>query len=56
MRRPLGEPSLAGFISVSRLFQVALEELRVSPFYFQKGVKKGFSYEITSTRKDLMWS
>lgn len=55
MRRPLGEPSLAGLISVSHLFQVALEELRVSPFYFQKSrgggkeEKKAFSYEITST-------
>lgn len=40
VRRPLGEPSLAGLISVSHLFQVALEELRVSPISFSKGRKE----------------
>lgn len=60
MRRPLGEPSLAGLMSVFHLFQVALEELWVSPFRFQKKgggeEKKALSYEVTSTLKDLMWS
>lgn len=51
MRRPLGEPSLAGLISVSRLFQEALEELRVSPFYFQKGVKKGSLMKLQALEK-----
>lgn len=54
MRRPLGEPSLAGLISVSHLSQVALEELWVSPISFSKKrekrrkKKKAHSYEITS--------
>lgn len=57
--RPPREPSLAGLMSVSHLLQVALEELRVSPFHFHKGGKrrrKASSYKITSTWKDLMWS
>lgn len=40
VRRPLGEPSLAGLISVSHLFQVALEELWVSPISFSKRRKE----------------
>lgn len=34
--RPLGEPSLAGLISVSHRFQVALEEMWVSPISLSK--------------------
>lgn len=34
---PLREPSLIGLISGSHLSQVALEELWVSTFHFQKG-------------------
>ena len=41
MRRPLGEPSPAGLISVSHLFQVVLKGLRVSPISFSKRGEEG---------------